>query len=217
MVKRHFITAKLPIIVIAFTMLLLLYFILWHESPSTEMNSSPQNNVVFIKEPKSKQNTQYDMHNKPKIIPTTSSPTKPPISRRQDIINHLIYALQPENRKITLVINSCGRLDLLNETITSFLKYYPHKKYPLHEKMIIDDCRQTNTAHELIKQYYPQFQIILTANNQYEKKFTHRDERITNAMDKIWKQVKYGMCLKINNNISDKNILFLIIFIYEIR
>ena len=109
--------------------------------------------------------------------------------RRKMIIERLTWALKPENRKITLIVNSCGRLDLLNETITSFEKYYDHKNYPLHEMIIIDDSRKEEVAHEIIKRYYPRYQIIFTANNEFEKKYTHRDERITYAMDKLYSQV----------------------------
>eukprot|EP01083_Nonionella_stella_P000549 1558_1 len=101
----------------------------------------------------------------------------------------LTLALRPENRNITLIINSCGRLDLLNTTITSFMQYWPHGKYPLHEKMIIDDSRDNDIAKALIDRYYPSFEILLTADNQFETHYINRDERITFAMDKAFKQV----------------------------
>ncbi len=63
-----------------------------------------------------------------------------------------------------MIINSCGRLDLLSQTIESFEKY---DKYPLHERIIIDDSRNESMAHELINRYYPKYQIILTSNNEF--------------------------------------------------
>ena len=114
---------------------------------------------------------------------------QPKESQRQLIINKLTQALLPHNRNITLIVNSCGRFDLLQQTISSFLKYYPHATYPLHERIIIDDSRNATFAQQLIATYYPDFQIMLTANNEYETKYTHRDERITMAMDKLYSQV----------------------------
>ena len=195
------ICSKFPFIVIAAALIFMLYTFIWYKSPSSEMVSS-QNLIYLEKYLEKKQDQEMEnIHLKPypkpeidfnPIITTqspTKSPTKPPITRRQDIINKLTEALKPKNRRITLLINSCGRLHLLNRTITSFLKYYPHEKYPIHEKIIIDDCRNATVAHELISTYYPDFEIVFTANNEYEQKFSHRDERITNAMDKVWKQV----------------------------
>lgn len=178
------ICSRFPFIVIGAAVIFLLYTLIWYKSPS-EMKSS-QNAILYINAPQ-KQKPKPDLQSNP--ILTTKSPAKSSSTRRQDIINKLTEALRPENRRVTLLINSCGRLHLLNRTITSFLKYYPHKKYPIHEKIIIDDCRNATVAHDLIAKYYPDFEIVFTANNEYEQKFTHRDERITNAMDKIWKQV----------------------------
>ena len=113
----------------------------------------------------------------------------PNSERRRLIIDHLTWALLPENRNITLIINSCGRLDLLNRTITSFDRYYPSDRYPLYEKIIVDDSRNSEVAHQLIDRYYPEFAIIFTANNGFESSFTQRDQRITFAMDKLYSQV----------------------------
>eukprot|EP01083_Nonionella_stella_P069698 185986_1 len=113
----------------------------------------------------------------------------PDDKRRQHIIDNLTWALRPANRQITLIVNSCGRLDLLRQTISSFERYYPHDKYPLYEKIIIDDSRNASIAHQLIDSYYPDYEIILTANNAFEAFYTNRDERITFAMDKIYGEV----------------------------
>ena len=127
-------------------------------------------------------------------IPIIDHHTKPftdtDISERRRIIREkFIWALKPENRRITLIINSCGRLDLLSKTIKSFEKHYPHNKYPLYERIIVDDSRNESFAHELINRYYPKYEIILTSDNEFENNYTQRDERITYAMDKLYSQV----------------------------
>ena len=38
--------------------------------------------------------------------------------RRRQILSQLSWALQPENRRITLIVNSCGRMDLLEQTLS---------------------------------------------------------------------------------------------------
>eukprot|EP01084_Bolivina_argentea_P045560 83873_1 len=108
---------------------------------------------------------------------------------QQQYKEKLVWALKPENRKITLLINSCGRLNLLNKTITSLMQYWPHSKYPLHEKILIDDSRNATVAQILLDRYFPEFEIVLTAYNRFEKSYINRDQRITLAMDKIFKQV----------------------------
>ena len=156
----------------------MLYLILWlnYFSSSTETDI---NGVIYIQ--------SNNNHSKIK-------------TKHEQIISNLINALQPTNRNITLLITSCGRLDLLNETISSFLHFYPHQKYPLHEKIIIDDSRNINISQQLIASYFPEFQIILTSDNEYEQKFKHRDERITNAMDKIFKQVTTEWIYKLEDD-----------------
>eukprot|EP01084_Bolivina_argentea_P045559 83872_1 len=168
--------------------------LIYNDQSSSNLHQSSNNMYVIINNnndanqhqistDSSKSNSYHPKPNRDQIKPQFD-----PI-RRQHIINNITWSLRPENRQITLIINSCGRLDLLNQTINSFKKYYPHKKYPLFEKIIVDDCRNKTIAHELINNFYPEFQIILTGNNDFENDYTHRDERITFAMDKIYNQV----------------------------
>lgn len=62
---------------------------------------------------------------------------------------------------ITAVLTSCGRLDLLRETIDSFYKFtdiYPK------EFIIIDDCGKPE-IHEQLKIEYSKFKLILNQEN----------------------------------------------------
>eukprot|EP01083_Nonionella_stella_P169888 576997_1 len=118
------------------------------------------------------------------------SPNDNNILTSSDYKELLADALRPENRNITIVINSCGRLDLLNQTLTSIMTYWPHDKYPIFEKILVDDCRDKLAAIELINRYYPEYEIVLTGDNAFEKRYINRDERITLAMDKAMKQVR---------------------------
>jgi len=63
---------------------------------------------------------------------------------------------------ITVVITSCGRLDLLKRTTESFLKF---NTYPIAEYIIVDDSGDLET-HNRIRQMYPTWTLILEPQNR---------------------------------------------------
>jgi hypothetical protein len=58
---------------------------------------------------------------------------------------------------ITLVITSCGRLDLLERTIKSFQKF---NSYPIEKTIIVDDSG-TEWVHRELKERYSDYELIL--------------------------------------------------------
>jgi len=58
---------------------------------------------------------------------------------------------------VTTVITSCGRLDLLDRTLTSFLKY---NQYPISQFIIVDDSGDAS-VHEKLTEKYPDYDLIL--------------------------------------------------------
>lgn len=58
---------------------------------------------------------------------------------------------------VTLVINSCGRLDLLDRTMASFNKF---NTFPIAETILVDDSGDP-AIHDLLRQNYPDFTLIL--------------------------------------------------------
>ncbi|MFA0237744.1 glycosyltransferase family A protein [Vibrio sp. 10N.222.55.C7] len=63
---------------------------------------------------------------------------------------------------ITLVITSCGRLDLLSKTIESLKSV---DEFEFEEKIIIDDSGKRNVGKEIIKKYSSDFKIIINKKN----------------------------------------------------
>jgi GT2 family glycosyltransferase len=55
------------------------------------------------------------------------------------------------NKEVTLVITSCGRFDLLKQTLISFFKF---NTYPITECIIIDDSG-TGTSLDFLKEHIP--------------------------------------------------------------
>jgi hypothetical protein len=62
------------------------------------------------------------------------------------------------NEQVSFVITSCGRVDLLQRTIESFIKY---NTYPISEFIIIDDSLDLTTHEFINKTYGTTFKIIL--------------------------------------------------------
>jgi len=62
---------------------------------------------------------------------------------------------------VTFVLTSCDRIDLLEKTISSFLKYNTH---PISEYIIIDDSTKRE-VHDDIKEMYPGWTLILNKRN----------------------------------------------------
>lgn len=65
---------------------------------------------------------------------------------------------------ITFVLISCGRLDYLRTTISSFMKY---NTYPIAEYILIDDS-ENKKVHDKIRQMYPNFTLLLSPNHKGE-------------------------------------------------
>jgi hypothetical protein len=65
--------------------------------------------------------------------------------------------------KVTVVLTSCGRLELLRQTVDSFLKFC---EYPIEEFIIIDDSGNKNVHEDLKYQYSAEyFHLILNEQN----------------------------------------------------
>lgn len=62
---------------------------------------------------------------------------------------------------VTVVLTSCARLDLLSLTLCSFNKF---NTYSIKEFIIIDDSGQKET-HDVLKQTYPDYTLILNEQN----------------------------------------------------
>jgi hypothetical protein len=58
---------------------------------------------------------------------------------------------------VTLVINSCGRLDLLERSIASFEQY---NTFPITETILVDDSGDEN-IHKQIREKYSRFTLVL--------------------------------------------------------
>lgn len=63
--------------------------------------------------------------------------------------------------EVTAIFFSCRRLDLLNQTISSFVKM---NTYPIKEMIIVDDSGDRGT-HACIKDTYPDYTLILHSKN----------------------------------------------------
>jgi len=63
---------------------------------------------------------------------------------------------------ISVVLTSCGRLELLKITLDSFNKF---NKYPITEFIIIDDSGNKDIHNEL-KNVYPDYKLILNPENR---------------------------------------------------
>ncbi|MDO0901333.1 glycosyltransferase, partial [Enterobacter hormaechei] len=61
---------------------------------------------------------------------------------------------------VSLVITSCGRIDLLNKTIESLLD-----KYKFDQKIIIEDSGKNSAIREIEKNYGDEFIVIVNEKN----------------------------------------------------
>ena len=77
---------------------------------------------------------------------------------------------------LSLVITSCGRLNLLDLTIKSFLKF---NTYPIDQYLLIDDSGSPE-IHAKIKENYPQFDCIFNEKRIGQIK----------SIDKIYREVR---------------------------
>lgn len=71
--------------------------------------------------------------------------------------------LDLSNNDVTLVITSCNRIDLLDMTISSFIKY---NTYPIKEAIIIDDSGKIGCNEKVLKKYKDKLNIISLYNNE---------------------------------------------------
>ena len=116
---------------------------------------------------------------------------------RKMYLSKLSQILKPENRNISLVVTSCSRLDLLNKTISSFYEYFPFDVYSIYDKYLIDDCRNRETAINIVNTYYPEWNVIFSGNYDNRKNETYlketawkREWRIAKALDTVYSQVE---------------------------
>jgi hypothetical protein len=63
---------------------------------------------------------------------------------------------------VSVVVTSCGRLDLLDRTITSLLAF---NNYPISQFIIVDDSGD-QSVHDQLRSKYPDYDLILDPNNR---------------------------------------------------
>jgi len=66
---------------------------------------------------------------------------------------------------VTVTVTSCGRLDLLQKTLSSFSK---HNTYPIERVLVIDDSGGKHNWHpieEIIESITPNYEIIINPKN----------------------------------------------------
>lgn len=80
-------------------------------------------------------------------------------------------------KEVTLVITSCNRLELLEETIKSFETY---NTYPIKESIIIEDSGKKTIQEKLIKKYGDKYKIIFNSTPLKQIK----------SIDKAYSEVK---------------------------
>ena len=67
-----------------------------------------------------------------------------------------------EESDVTVVITSCGRMDLLKETLDSFFKF---NTYPIKEIIITEDSGDQNIHNIIPEKYKSNFNLIINKNN----------------------------------------------------
>ena len=81
------------------------------------------------------------------------------------------------NDEVSLIITSCGRFDLLEETLDSFFKY---NTYPIKKIIITEDSTEGNKLKKLVSKYENQnFQLIVNETRLGQLK----------SIDKAYKEV----------------------------
>ena len=81
------------------------------------------------------------------------------------------------NDGVSLIITSCGRFDLLEETLDSFFKY---NTYPIKKIIITEDSTEGNKLKKLVSKYENQnFQLIVNETRLGQLK----------SIDKAYKEV----------------------------
>jgi len=88
------------------------------------------------------------------------------LSKIREIIqpnSSLEINIQPKNiRDITVVFTSCGRFDLLNRTVKSFLN---HNTYPIKKYVVVDNSTLPNASVE-IKKIFSDIDVIVIINEE---------------------------------------------------
>ena len=70
--------------------------------------------------------------------------------------------------------------------ITAFEKYNndSNKNYTIVQRIIIDDCKNTQAAIEMVKKYIPKYYLIFSGDTELEKtQGIGKDDRIGRAID----------------------------------
>jgi GT2 family glycosyltransferase len=67
-----------------------------------------------------------------------------------------------EKNDVSVVFTSCGRLELLEKTIKSFLKY---NTYPIDKYIIIENEKQENTEH-VVSEIFKDLNFLLIINDE---------------------------------------------------
>ena len=98
-----------------------------------------------------------------------------------DLINELFEKkLTIKNtNKVTFVLTSCGRVDLLEKTLTSFFKY---NTYPIEKYILIDDSADEKVFED-IKKLNQKF------GNIFDLHFNHEKLGQTKSIDKVYSMV----------------------------
>ena len=97
------------------------------------------------------------------------------------------------NRKVTVVLTSCNRLDLLDRTIESFHKF---NTYPIDEFIIIEDSTDEKAIQHL-KKKYSDYTLIINEENigdfkSIDKAYYHVKTPYIFHLEDDWEFVKKG-------------------------
>ena len=97
------------------------------------------------------------------------------------------------NKKVTVVLTSCNRLDLLNETIQSFHKF---NTYPIEEFIIIEDSTDKK-AIQYLKENYSDYTLIFNEERigtfkSIDKAYSQVNTPYVFHLEDDWKFVKEG-------------------------
>uniref|UniRef100_A0A6C0EUA7 Glycosyltransferase 2-like domain-containing protein n=1 Tax=viral metagenome TaxID=1070528 RepID=A0A6C0EUA7_9ZZZZ len=99
--------------------------------------------------------------------------------------------------KVTVVITSCNRPDLLKKTIDSFLQY---NTYPIHQWIISEDSGIPNVNSEIMKEH-PEFTWIIAENrrgqiNSIDEAYSHVTTDYVFHLEEDWETYRDGAILE---------------------
>ena len=104
-------------------------------------------------------------------------------------------------KEVTLVITSCGRFDLLEETLDSFFEYYT---YPIKKIIITEDSTEGKKLERLISKYNDKnnnFKLIVNETRlgqlkSIDKAYSEVDTEYIFHCEDDWKFLKKGFIEK---------------------